>query len=288
MNVCIVGMGLIGGSMAIDLKQRGFAHHIIGVDNNPVHRKVASRKRLADEMLSLEEGVRAADLIILATPLDVIQELLPLVLDRTNGSQQVVTDTGSTKGCLVSAVAGHPNRHQYVPGHPMAGTEQSGPLAAFSGLFDNKCVILCDREQSDTHALSLTEKMYQCLNMQVIHMQSDAHDVSAAYVSHISHIASFALSSCVQEKERNEKHLLSLAGGGFTSTVRLAASDSSMWTPIFTRNSKPVLEALDAYIRHLSLFRDQIARQDSQGIHEMIRAANKIQEIIHLPVHQGP
>ncbi len=285
MNTCIIGLGLIGGSMAIDLKRRGFSRHIIGVDNNAGHREVALQQGLIDEAASLEEGVQKAGLVIIATPADAIRQLLPTVLDMTGGTEKVVTDTGSTKGCLAAITANHPRRSQYVAGHPMAGTEHSGPLAAISGLFDNKCVILCDREQSDANAFRLVEKMYNTLNMQIIHMQATPHDVSAAYVSHISHIASFALSLCVQEKEQNEKRIFSLAGGGFTSTVRLAASAASMWTPILSENSTPIIEALDAYIDQLSMFRNHIAKRDSTQINQMIASANKIQEIINLTIN---
>ncbi|TVR40218.1 MAG: prephenate dehydrogenase [Bacteroidia bacterium] len=284
MIICITGLGLIGGSMATDLKRRGFARHIIGVDNNTSHCEVALQKGLVDEVLGLDEGVKKADLIILSTPVDVLLELLPLVLDLVAGSGKVVTDTGSTKLKLGSLVNSHPGRKCFVAGHPMAGTEQSGPSAAISGLFDNKCVILCDPEKSDIKALNLVERMYSALNMEIIYMQSSSHDVSAAYVSHISHIASFALSLCVQEKEQNEKRIFSLAGGGFSSTVRLAASASSMWTPILSENAPPVLEALDAYIHQLSLFRDNIASRDISKLNHLIGEANKIQQIINLQI----
>ncbi len=285
MNICIAGLGLIGGSMATDLKKRGFARHITGVDSNARHCEIALKKGLVDDIAGLQEGVKRADLIILATPIDVIQQLLPEVLDLTGDTEKVVTDTGSTKAGLAAITATHPRRGQYVAGHPMAGTEHSGPLAAISGLFDKKCVIICDREQSDINALGLVEKMYNTLNMQVINMQSAPHDISAAYVSHISHIASFALSLCVQEKEHNEKRIFSLAGGGFTSTVRLAASAASMWTPILSENSTPIIEALDAYIDQLSMFRNHIAKRDSSQINQMIASANKIQEIINLTIN---
>ena len=282
MVVCIAGLGLIGGSMAMDLRSRGFARQIIGVEPNVFHREVALKKGLVDEVLELAEGVKKADLIILATPVDVLLQLLPRVLDMVEGTGKVVTDTGSTKLQLASLSDKHPGRKNYVAAHPMAGTEQSGPSAALNGLFDNKCVILCDAEKSDVTAVRLVEKMYGVLRMEIIHMQSPSHDVSAAYVSHISHIASFALSLCVQEKEQNEKRIFSLAGGGFSSTVRLAASASSMWTPILSENATPVLEALDSYIHQLLTFRENIASRDTGKLSKMIAEANKIQQIIKL------
>lgn len=280
MNICITGLGLIGGSMAKDLKQRGFAQHIIGVDNNARHRELARANGLADEITSLEDAVHMADLIILATPVDAIRQALPRVLDMVKGTRKVVTDTGSTKSCLANITRNHPGRGHYVAAHPMAGTEHSGPQAAISGLFDNKCAIICDREKSDKESLDVVNRMFKVLNMQVIHMNAARHDVHAAYVSHISHIASFALSICVQEKEKNEKHIASMASGGFTTTVRLAASASGTWTPIFEENAEPVLEALDAYIDQLLSFRKHIAGRDTKSISRLIHQANTIQQVI--------
>lgn len=281
MVICIAGLGLIGGSLAKDLKQRGFASRIIGVESNPAHRRLALKQGLVNEIAGLEEAVKAADLIILATPVDAIRQILPKVLDMVKGTNKVVTDTGSTKLCLANITRDHPGRKNYVAAHPMAGTEHSGPRAAINGLFDNKCAIICDGEKSDQASLDLVNSMFGILNMHVILMNSSLHDISAAYVSHISHIASFALSICVQEKEKNEHNILSMAGGGFSSTVRLAASKAETWTPIFEENAEPVLEALDAYIGQLLSFRKHIAGGDTKNITRMIHQANLIQQVIN-------
>ncbi len=267
--------------MAIDLKRRGFADRITGVDNNPCHLRDAKSAGIIDETASLEEASGLSDLIILALPVDSIKRILPDVLSIAGKNGRVVTDTGSTKGCITAIADAHPNRDCFVAGHPMAGTEYSGPSAAFSGLFDNKSVILCDTEKSSPHALGVVKEMYKTLNMKVLKMKSVPHDISAAYVSHISHIASFALSLCVQEKEKNEKRVLSLAGGGFSSTVRLAASAASTWTPIFEENSSPVLEDLDAYIEQLRSFREHISVSNKEAINDKIHQANKIMNIIN-------
>ena len=280
MNISIIGLGLIGGSLAVALKNKGFASHIIGVDNNPQHTALAELSGMVDETDVLDSAVDRCDLIILATPVDVIKEQLPAILDRIGGTKKVVTDMGSTKGSIGRLVEKHPNRHHYVASHPMAGTEHSGPLAATGKLFDHKCAIICDSEKSAPFALKIAEKMYAALNMELIRMDAREHDISAAYVSHISHISSFALSLCVLEKEKNEKRLLSLAGGGFTSTVRLAKSSAEMWSPVFEQNESNVLEVIDTYIEKLQQFKTCIANKDTNGVSKLIREANEIGKII--------
>lgn len=280
MKIAIIGLGLIGGSMALDLKKRGFATEVIGVDNNLQHANIAKLSKLVDEISELEDAVLRADLIILATPIDVVKNLLTKVLELCAGTQKVVTDVGSTKAGLAEQIANHPNRVQYVASHPMAGTEFSGPLAAISHLFDYKTAIICDREKSSIQALELVSQMYDALHMKVIYMNAREHDVSAAYVSHISHLSSFALSLAVLEKEKDEKRILDLAGGGFASTVRLAKSSADMWVPIFNQNSENVLEVLDTYIEKLLLFREAIHHKEDKEIAALIHESNEIQKIL--------
>ena len=280
MKICIAGVGLIGGSLALDLKKRGFASCVIGVDSSRQHALTARLNSLVDEVDELESAVDRSDLIILATPVNSIKQMLPLILDRVGGTTKVVTDMGSTKVSIGELVKNHPNRHHYVASHPMAGTEHSGPLAATTELFDHKCAIICDSEKSASFALEVVEKMFGVLNMAVIRMDSREHDISAAYVSHISHISSFALSLCVLEKEKNEKRMLSLAGGGFTSTVRLAKSSAEMWAPVFEQNESFVLEVIDTYIEKLQQFKKCIANKDAAGVSKLIVKANEIRKII--------
>ncbi|NOX86480.1 MAG: prephenate dehydrogenase [Chlorobi bacterium] len=280
MNVTIIGLGLIGGSMALDLKNRGFADRIIGVDKNINHRNIALLSKLVDETDDLEPAVRRAELVIIATPIDATKSLLPDILDQIAGTAKVVTDVGSTKAGIAGLVENHPNRKQYVASHPMAGTEFSGPLAAVSRLFDYKNAIICDSEKSSEFALSMVKQMYETLNMKLIFMDSHQHDMSAAYVSHMSHISSFVLSLAVLEKEKNEKNILNLASGGFASTVRLAKSSAEMWVPVFMQNSEYVLEVLDAYIEKLRDFRNSIDAGNEENLHELINQANAIQKIL--------
>jgi prephenate dehydrogenase len=280
MIVAIVGIGLIGGSLAIDLRNRKFATRIIGVDNNTLHAEMARRNGLVDETNSLQNATSLANLIILACPVNDIRHLLPGILDLIGGTQKVVTDMGSTKSDIARLVADHPHRRHYVAAHPMAGTEYSGPQAAVGMLFDNKCAIICDKEKSAAFALDLVEKLFGMLNMRCVYMDAAGHDVSAAYVSHISHISSFALSLCVLEKEKNEANIMNLAGGGFASTVRLAKSSANMWVPVFEQNASCILEVLNTYIEKLNLFKHHIESNNREGMKTLITEANNIQKVL--------
>lgn len=278
MTLSIIGIGLIGGSLAITLKENGFAGRIIGVDASQANLDKALRRRLIDEDMPLEEAVAQSDLVVLATPVDVIIKLLPQVLDQVD--RQVVMDVGSTKQNLMAAVEGHPRRGRYVATHPMAGTEYSGPEAALPNLFDHKCTVLCNIEDSDEDAVLLVRRLYERIPMRVVYLEANQHDLHAAYVSHISHISSFALALTVLEKERDENRIFQLASGGFSSTVRLAKSSPDMWTPIFRQNRDHVLDVLDEHINQLSRFRSLLIKQDFDTFHSLIEEANKIRKIL--------
>ncbi len=281
MTVAAVGIGLIGGSLMIDLRKRGFADNIIGVDSNLQHRNIAQLCGLVDETDSLENAVDRSDLIILSTPVDTNCRMLPGILDRLGGTSKVVTDMGSTKGEIARISRGHPNRGRYVALHPMAGTEFSGPLAAIGRLFDYKNAIICDPELSDRDALEVTERMLDILNMKKVYMKSEDHDVHVAYVSHISHITSFSLALSVLDKEREEKNITALAGGGFESTVRLAKSNGDTWAPIFLENSGFIIEVIDNYIEKMNLFKKMISEKDLDGLKALMDEANKIRRILN-------
>ena len=281
MTIAIVGIGLIGGSLMIDLRKRGFADRIIGVESNLQHRNIAQLCGLVDETDTLENAVDRSDLIIISTPVDTIWKMLPGILDRINGTSKAVTDMGSTKGKIGRVVKNHPGRGRYVALHPMAGTEFSGPLAAIGKLFDYKNAIICDPELSDRDALGLAEKMLDILNMKKVYMNSRDHDVHVAYVSHISHITSFSLALSVLDKEKEEKNITTLAGGGFESTVRLAKSSSETWAPIFLENSGSIIEVIDNYIEKMNLFKKLIKENDMEGLKGLMEEANKIKKILH-------
>jgi prephenate dehydrogenase len=281
MTVAVVGIGLIGGSMMIDLRKRGFADRIIGVDNNMQHQNIALFCGLVDETSTLENAIDESDLIILCTPVDANCRILTKILNRIGGTSKVVTDMGSTKASIAAISKDHPYRGRYVAAHPMAGTEYSGPMAAHSRLFDYKTAIICDPELSDPDALKLIESMLDVLNMKKVSMDSSEHDVHVAYVSHISHITSFSLALCVLDKEHEAKNILALAGGGFESTVRLAKSNGETWAPIFSENSGYILEVMDTYIEKMNIFRKLIAEKDIIGLKTLMEEANKIQKILN-------
>ena len=278
MQVGIIGIGLIGGSMAIALKKRKFADRIVGVENDHLHATAALEIGLVDEIVSLEECISGSDIIVVATPVSAAIRLIPRILDKVD--RQVVTDVCSTKEKINEIIHYHPNRKNFVAAHPMAGTEYSGPWAALPGLFDGRAGIICNAEDSDFRAVELIKSMYDCLNMRIIYMRAAHHDVHTAYVSHISHISSFALALTVLEKEKNEKNIFDLASGGFSSTVRLAKSNADMWAPIFSQNKENVLTVLDTYIEKLQEFKKHIGEYDEEGVKNLIYNANKIKRII--------
>lgn len=270
--------------MAIDLRRRGFADGIAGVESDSVNAAAAVKIGLVDRILTLEECVAESDIIVLAVPVGAAVKMLPQVLDLFAAGEgkcrKVVMDVCSTKENLSKTAHYHPVRQRYVATHPMAGTEYSGPWAAMPGLFDGRACIICNQEESDPSAVHLVEKLYDCLNMRPIYMNAASHDVHAAYVSHISHITSFALALTVLDKEKNEKHIFDLASGGFSSTVRLAKSNADMWVPIFSQNRDNVLKVIDTYIEKMNDFRKAIADFDEDGIRSLIEDANRIKRII--------
>ncbi len=278
MTITIVGIGLIGGSMAISLKENGFADTIIGVDINSDNVDKAIRRRLIDETSTLDEAVKRSDIIILSTPMDALVELLPKLLDKLD--KQVVIDVGSTKEKLLQGVKNHPKRGRFVATHPMAGTEFSGPEAAIPNLFDHKCTVFCDVEDSDEDAVALIQKMYASLPMSIVYLDAKSHDLHTAYVSHISHLSSFALALTVLDKEKDENRIFELASGGFSSTVRLAKSSPDMWTPIFRQNKEHVLDVLSQHIQVLNQFKSSIENDDFKAVYQLIEEANVIKRII--------
>lgn len=278
MTITIIGTGHIGGSMAISLLENGFAQKVIGVDRNPESLDKALRRRIIDEAMSLENGVKNADLIILATPVDAMLLLLPDVLDLVEN--QVVIDVGSTKRNILKSVKSHPKRQNYVATHPMAGTEHSGIEAAIPNLFKGKYTVVCEKENSHPSAIELVEKMYRSMDMKIAYLGGQEHDVHTAYVSHISHISSFALALTVLEKEKDEKQIFELASSGFASTVRLAKSSPDMWTPIFRQNRDNVLDVLDEHINVLSQFRSFLIKNDFDSFHHQMEEANRIRNIL--------
>ena len=278
MKAAVIGIGLIGGSFALTLKDKGICEEVIGVDNSERNRAKAVELGLVDRTLPLDEAIRAADLIVLATPVDSIPLLAVKVLNKVD--RQVVIDMGSTKQELCEVIAQHPRRGRFVATHPMWGTEYSGPEAAVHDGFEGRTVVLCDGAESDPDALKLVEDIYRKIGMPIKYMSSEEQDTHTAYVSHISHITSFALALTVLEKEREEEHIFDLAGGGFESTVRLAKSSPETWAPIFMQNKYNVLDVLREHIHQLQIFRRLLEKDDTEGLKQMMQRANRINRII--------
>jgi prephenate dehydrogenase len=277
-KIAIVGVGLMGGSLALQLHEKKLSAKLIGVEPDPVHAREALALELVDEILPLDQAISQAEVVILAIPVDKITTLLPMILDQVN--EQVVIDLGSTKSALVGAVKDHPKRGRYVAAHPMWGTEYSGPAAAVRGAFENKAVIICNEEDSDADALAWTKHMFSKIGMHLLSMEATAHDLHAAYVSHISHITSFALANTVLEKEKKEEAIFELASAGFESTVRLAKSNPGMWVPIFLQNRENVMDVLNEHIAQLEKFRNSLATMNAQELKALIENANTIRRII--------
>ena len=278
MKAAVIGIGLIGGSFALTLKDKGICEEVIGVDNSERNRAKAVELGLVDRTLPLDEAIPAADLIVLATPVDSIPLLAVKVLNKVD--RQVVIDMGSTKQELCEVIAQHPRRGRFVATHPIWGTEYSGPEAAVHDGFEGRTVVLCDGAESDPDALKLVEDIYRKIGMPIKYMSSEEQDTHTAYVSHISHITSFALALTVLEKEREEEHIFDLAGGGFESTVRLAKSSPETWAPIFMQNKYNVLDVLREHIHQLQIFRRLLEKDDTEGLKQMMQRANRINRII--------
>lgn len=280
MTITIIGLGLIGGSMALDLRKNGYGTRFIGVDINPEHCTKAKDLGIVDETMDLLFAVQAADLIILAIPVNAMRYLADPILDNI-GANAILIDVGSTKVGICEATKNHPNRANFVACHPLAGTENTGPEAALYELFKGKVNIICEQAFSHQWAVDKVNYLFtEILQMRNTFMNPIEHDRHIAYVSHLSHISSFTLGLTVLEIEKDEKHIFNMASTGFASTVRLAKSSSKMWTPIFQENASNISMALKEYISQLQHFKDMIDNQEFEAIHERIEEANDIGRIL--------
>ncbi|MBS1489850.1 MAG: prephenate dehydrogenase [Bacteroidetes bacterium] len=279
MKITIIGLGLIGGSIALALRKAGLATTVYGIDKNESHAAQAIELGLVDQIVYENNSFLSADLIIVSIPVSATSAFLPHILDSI-GENTVVIDTGSTKDLICQTVSHHPRRSQYVAAHPIAGTEFSGPGAAFLGLFDGKTNIICEREKSSEKALLLAFRVFETLKMKTIFMDSVEHDKHVAYVSHLSHVSSFLLGQTVLDIEKDEKNIFDLAGSGFASTVRLAKSSPDMWAPIFKQNAEYLSQALAEYIMHLQKFQYHLMKRDEKELHQIMTKANDIKRVL--------
>lgn len=280
MNIAVIGLGLIGGSFAKTLKESSSNYHLIGSDLSKINEEKALQLALVNECLPFEKAVKKAEVILLAIPVDVIADILPNLLDQIR-STQLVIDFGSTKLNITQKVLHHKNRPNYLAAHPMAGTENTGPEAAFSGLYHDKVLIICENEATDKTLLKKGIALFNQLGLKLIYMNSEEHDKHIAYVSHLSHVSSFMLGLTVLNIEKDEKNIFNMAGSGFQSTVRLAMSSPKMWAPIFLHNKKHVKQALSQYIEQLKLFEEALNNEDEKALLQLMEQANQIKEALN-------
>jgi prephenate dehydrogenase len=277
-NITIIGIGLIGGSFALDIRTLYPEARITGIDSNPEHVAEAIRLGIVDAEGAMDT-LNRADLVVLTVPVDIATNLLPEVLDKI-GNETIVMDMGSTKGAICESVATHPNRRNFIACHPIAGTEFSGPSAAIKNLYKDKTNIICEVEKT---AFKLQEKalaIFKRLDMRIRYMDPISHDKHIAYMSHLSHISSFMLGKTVIDKEKNERDIFDMAGSGFASTVRLAKSNPTTWTSIFKQNKANILETLEEYISNLEGFKTLMESDDFEGVFKEMENTNHIKEIL--------
>lgn len=278
MKIVIIGVGLIGGSLAKDLRAAYSDAVLLGIDANPENLDLARELGLVDGRAH-DGDLAEADLVILSIPVNNIMKVLPEVLDKV-GEETLVIDAGSTKALLCKVVKDHPKRRNYLACHPIAGTEFAGPSAAISGLFSGKVNIICEVEQTAFKIQERALEIFNRIGMRIRYMNPEAHDRHIAYVSHLSHISSFMLGKTVIEKEKNERDIFDMAGSGFESTVRLAKSSPAMWTPIFEQNKENVLETLEEYIANLEDFKTKLQCDDYKALYQEMDNTNRIKDIL--------
>ncbi|MBC8397096.1 MAG: prephenate dehydrogenase [Flavobacteriales bacterium] len=277
-NIFVIGVGLIGGSLCLDIKKIYPKVKVYGIDTSIENLDMAVKLNLIDYKSSLD-FLYKADLVLISTPVDVANKIIIDVLNNIN-SKSLVIDFGSTKTNICSTVDNHKKRRNYLASHPIAGTEFSGPNAAFSGLFNNKTMILCDTEKTDPNLLATAETIFRTMDMNIRYMDSFSHDKHIAYVSHLSHISSFMLGKTVMDKEKNENNIFDMAGSGFESTVRLAKSSPEMWTPILELNKENIVESLEEYIMNLNNFKNLLQNDKFGELKNQMTRTNYIKNIL--------
>jgi prephenate dehydrogenase len=277
-NIYAIGIGLIGGSLAIDIKNNNPDIIIHGISRKDATLNKALELGLIDKKATLED-LKHADLVIVSIPVDATVKLLPTILDKIPDTALVV-DAGSTKADICKAVENHPKRRNFLAMHPIAGTEHSGPTAAISGLFKGKTNIVCEVEKTTFKLQEKALKLFTDIGMRIRYMNPAEHDKHIAYVSHLSHISAFMLGKTVIDKEKNERDIFDMAGSGFASTVRLAKSSPEMWTPIFKQNKANVVETLEEYIANLTTFKELMKADDYEAIFKEMESTNYIKEIL--------
>ncbi len=277
-KIAVIGLGLIGGSLALELKKNSWVT-IYGIDKNPEHLEKALERGIIYKKAELDV-IHEMDVVIIAVPVNIIPELSIQVLELI-GENTLVFDVGSTKAAVCDAIRNHPKRKNFVALHPIAGTEFSGPEAAVYDLFTKKVNIICEKELSSKEMIERTVSIFENLKMRNVFMDSPVqHDKHIAYVSHLSHISSFMLGKTVLEIEKDEKSIFNMAGSGFASTVRLAKSNPETWTPIFLQNRDNLLKSLEEYIKNLNQFKDILTRKSADDVLNIMEDTNRIKDVL--------
>ena len=278
-KIYVIGIGLIGGSMALDIKSHYENTTVFGIDSNENHIEEALKLGIIDKKATIEDLINA-DLVIVSVPVDVGMVLLPKILDAI-GEDTLVIDVDSTKLPICEAIANHMKRRNFMATHPIAGTEFSGPSAAIKDLFQDKTNIICEVEKTTFKLQERGMELFKKLGMRIRYMDAKSHDKHIAYVSHLSHISSFMLGKTVVEKEKDERDIFDMAGSGFESTVRLAKSSPAMWTPIFKQNKKHVVKSLEEYISNLTHFKKLLEDENYEAVFNEMQNTNRIKEILN-------
>ena len=279
MNVGVIGLGLIGGSIALKIKEIDTNTVIYGLDNDMDSMSYSLSKGIIDKKLDIN-SIDNLKYIFIAIPVDAIKNEIESILNKISNNTLVV-DLGSTKYEICKKVVDHTNRKNFLAAHPIAGTESSGPSAATKNLFDNKVLILCETEKTDQDLLSDALKIFDLMNMNIINMDSIEHDKHIAYVSHLSHISSFMLGKTVMNKEEDQDTIYDMAGSGFESTVRLAKSSPETWASIFVENKNNIVESLNEYISNINNFKILIENGDKEKLSAEMKKINGIKEILN-------
>lgn len=277
-KIFVIGIGLIGGSLCLKIRDINPNVEIYGIDISEEHLQQALESGIIDFKSSID-NISKANLVLLTTPVDISNNIITEILDRIN-EKAIVIDFGSTKSNICRITKNHKNRENFIATHPIAGTEFSGPKAAFSELFTEKTIIICDAECSDNRLLGIVIDLFNKMKMKIRNMNSESHDKHIAYVSHLSHISSFMLGKTVMDKEKNENNIFDMAGSGFESTVRLAKSSPQMWSAIFKLNKKNILNSLDEYIINLNQFKTLIENENIAELNKEMTKTNYIKKIL--------
>ena len=275
MNIAIVGLGLMGGSLALSLKKLGFITSIVGSDHNIKHQKEAIELGLVERIIPFEE-LKNYDVIFLAIPVNGVISALKNLTDVNE--KTTIIDLGSTKELIMSSIPSQ-IRQNFVGAHPMTGTENFGPNAAIEGLYNDKVVVLCDLEESGELQREVARKIFKNLGMKKYFMKSHEHDRHAAFISHMPHAISYSIANTVMKQE-NKHNILALAAGGFRSMSRLAKSSPYMWEDIFKQNKSNLLEAIELFEEELSSLKKSIEDEEWEKVNQTMSEGNTLHDIL--------